>query len=29
MDGMSKIIKCGIACHAKNCKAVFEEGKDE
>ena len=29
MDGMSKIIKCGIACHVKNCKAVFEEGKDE
>jgi len=24
MDGMSRIIKCGIACHVKNCKAIFE-----
>ena len=24
-DGMKKIIKCGIACCRKDCKAVFEE----
>lgn len=23
-DGMNKIIKCGMACHTKNCKVVFE-----
>lgn len=27
LDGMSKIIKCGIACHVKRCKAVFVEGE--
>lgn len=25
LDGMNKIIKCGIACHVKNCKVMFEE----
>lgn len=25
LDGMTKIIKCGIACHVKDCKVVFEE----
>jgi len=25
LDGMNRIIMCGIACHVKNCKAVFEE----
>ncbi|MDE7223232.1 MAG: ATP-binding protein, partial [Acetatifactor sp.] len=24
LDGMSRVIKCGIACHVKNCRAVFE-----
>lgn len=24
LDGMEKIIKCGIACHVKNCKIIFE-----
>ena len=24
LDGMKKIIKCGIACHIKECKVVFE-----
>lgn len=24
LNGMSRVIKCGIACHVKNCKAVFE-----
>ena len=24
LDGMSKVIKCGIACYMKNCRAVFE-----
>lgn len=24
LDGMNKVIKCGIACHVKNCRAVFE-----
>ena len=24
LNGMSKIIKCGIACHVKNCKVVFD-----
>lgn len=23
-DGMVKIVKCGIACHVKNCRVVFE-----
>lgn len=23
-DGMTRIIKCGIACHAKTCKVLFE-----
>lgn len=23
LDGMDKIIKCGIACYVKNCKVVF------
>ncbi len=25
LDGMNRIIMCGIACHVKDCKAVFEE----
>ena len=25
LDGMAKIIKCGVACHVKDCKVVFEE----
>lgn len=25
LDGMTKIIKCGIACHVKDCKVIFEE----
>jgi len=25
LDGMSRVIKCGIACHVKNCKVVFED----
>lgn len=25
LDGMRRIIKCGIACHVKDCRAVFEE----
>lgn len=25
LDGMSKIIKCGLACYGKKCKAVFAE----
>lgn len=25
LDGMGNIIKCGIACHVKNCKVVFEK----
>lgn len=24
LDGMNRVIKCGIACHVKNCRAVFE-----
>lgn len=24
LNGMSRVIKCGIACHVKNCKVVFE-----
>lgn len=24
LDGMEKLIKCGIACYVKNCKVVFE-----
>lgn len=24
LDGMSRVLKCGIACHVKNCRAVFE-----
>lgn len=24
LDGMNKIVKCGIACHIKNCKVMFE-----
>lgn len=24
LDGMDKIIRCGIACHVKNCKVIFE-----
>ncbi len=27
LAGMGRVIKCGIACHIKNCKAVFEEGQ--
>lgn len=27
LAGMGRVIKCGIACHIKNCKAVFEEGR--
>ncbi len=27
LDGMRKILKCGIACHMKRCKVVFEEEK--
>ncbi len=27
LAGMCRVIKCGIACHIKNCKAVFEEGQ--
>lgn len=31
LDGMKRVIKCGIACHAKACKVVFEEctGKEQ
>lgn len=25
LDGMTKIIKCGIACCVKECKVVFEK----
>ncbi|MFG6358309.1 MAG: ATP-binding protein [Acetatifactor sp.] len=25
LGGMSRVIKCGIACHVKNCKVVFEK----
>lgn len=25
LNGMNKVIKCGIACHVKNCKIVFQE----
>lgn len=25
LDGMNKIIKCGIACHVKNCKVMFAD----
>ncbi|WP_276949701.1 AAA family ATPase [Acetatifactor muris] len=25
LNGMNRIIKCGMACHVKDCKAVFEE----
>lgn len=24
LDGMEKIMKCGIACHTKNCRVIFE-----
>ena len=24
LDGMKKIIKCGIACHVKECRVIFE-----
>lgn len=31
LDGMKRVIKCGIACHAKACKVVFAEcaGKEQ
>lgn len=25
LDGMNKIIKCGVACHVKNCKVMFAD----
>ena len=25
LNGLHRIIKCGIACHVKDCKAVFED----
>lgn len=28
LDGMERIIMCGIACHVKDCRAVFEEWLD-
>lgn len=27
LDGMQRIIKCGVACHVKRCKVMFEEEK--
>ncbi len=27
LAGMGRVIKCGMACHIKNCKAVFVEGR--
>ncbi|MDE6608036.1 MAG: hypothetical protein K2K54_09830 [Lachnospiraceae bacterium] len=31
LDGMKRVIKCGIACHVKDCKVIFEEctGKEQ
>lgn len=26
LDGMNRIIKCGVACHVRRCKVVFVEG---
>lgn len=31
LDGMKRVIKCGMACHVKDCKVIFEEcgGKEQ
>lgn len=28
LDGMRKIIKCGVSCHVKDCKVIFEQQKE-